>query len=98
MAKQKKQEQAPQADNNGIAVGEISIGGDVSGNIHIGHTNIYNAAEDDLPLSSDEIENGLTRFAQFSLNARLFCKIHFHPLPRNCAPPSARIRTRSALR
>ncbi len=29
MAKQKKQEQAPQADNNGIAVGNIFMGGNV---------------------------------------------------------------------
>ena len=52
-----------QADNNSIAVGGISAGGDISGNIHIG--NVYQTPEDDLPLSSDEIENGLTRFAQF---------------------------------
>ncbi len=52
-----------QADNNSIAFGSISAGGDISGNIHIG--NVYQTPEDDLPLSSDEIENGLTRFAQF---------------------------------
>lgn len=52
-----------QADNNSIAVGGISAGGDISGNIHIG--NVYQTPEDDLPLSSDEIENGLTRFAQY---------------------------------
>jgi WD40 repeat protein len=51
------------ANHNSIAVGSISAGGDISGNIHIG--NIYQTPEDDLPLSSDEIENGLTRFAQF---------------------------------
>ncbi len=51
------------ADHNSIAVGGISAGGDISGNIHIG--NIYQTPEDDLPLSSDEIENGLTRFALY---------------------------------
>ncbi len=51
------------ADHNSNAVGSISAGGDISGSIHIG--NVYQTAEDDLPLSSDEIENGLTRFAQF---------------------------------
>ena len=51
------------AENNSNAVGSISAGGDISGNIHIG--NIYQTPEDDIPLSSDEIENGLTRFAQF---------------------------------
>ncbi|MBK8784596.1 MAG: hypothetical protein IPO22_22995 [Anaerolineales bacterium] len=51
------------ADHNSNAVGSISAGGDISGNIHIG--NVYQTPEDDLPLSSDEIENGLTRFAQF---------------------------------
>lgn len=51
------------ADHNSIAVGSISAGGDISGNIHIG--NVYQTPEDDLPLSSDEIENGLTRFAQY---------------------------------
>ncbi len=51
------------ADHNSNAVGNISAGGDISGNIHIG--NVYQTPEDDLPLSSDEIENGLTRFAQF---------------------------------
>ena len=52
-----------QANHNSNAVGSISAGGDISGNIHIG--NVYQTPEDDLPLSSDEIENGLTRFAQF---------------------------------
>lgn len=51
------------ADHNSNAVGSISASGDISGNIHIG--NVYQTPEDDLPLSSDEIENGLTRFAQF---------------------------------
>ncbi len=51
------------ADHNSNTVGSISAGGDISGNIHIG--NVYQTPEDDLPLSSDEIENGLTRFAQF---------------------------------
>ncbi len=51
------------ADNNSIAVGSISASGDISGNIHIG--NVYQTPEDDLPLSSDEIENGLTGFAQY---------------------------------
>jgi len=51
------------ANHNSNAVGSISAGGDISGNIHIG--NVYQTPEDDLPLSSDEIENGLTRFAQF---------------------------------
>ena len=40
----------------------ISAGSDISGNIHI--RNIYQPPEDDIPLSSDEIENGLTRIAQ----------------------------------
>ena len=53
------------ADHNSNAVGSISAGGDISGNIHIG--NVYQTPEDDLPLSSDEIENGLTRFAKFLL-------------------------------
>ena len=51
------------ADHNSNAVGSISAGGDINGDIHIG--NVYQTPEDDLPLSSDEIENGLTRFAQF---------------------------------
>ena len=51
------------AENNSIAVGGISAGGDISGNIHIG--NVYQASEDDIPLSSDEIENGLTRFVEY---------------------------------
>ncbi len=51
------------ADHNSNAVGSISVGGDISGNIHIG--NVYQTPEDDLPLSSEEIENGLTRFAQY---------------------------------
>ena len=50
------------ADHNSNAVGSISAGGNI-GDIHIG--NVYQTPEDDLPLSSDEIENGLTRFAQF---------------------------------
>ncbi len=50
------------ADNNSNAVGSISAGGNI-GDIHIG--NIYQTPEDDIPVSSDEIENGLTRFAQF---------------------------------
>ena len=50
------------ADHNSNAVGSISAGGDISGNIHIG--NVYQTPEDDIPLSSDEIENGLTRIAQ----------------------------------
>ncbi len=53
------------AENNSNAVGSFNIGGDVSGTIHIGNTNIYSTSEDDLLLSSDEIENRLTRFAQF---------------------------------
>jgi hypothetical protein len=32
-----------QADSNGIAIGRINIGGDVSGNIQIGHTTGYTA-------------------------------------------------------
>jgi len=59
----KRQNQKVNAENNSIAVGSISAGGDISGNIHIG--NVYQIPEDDLPLSSDEIENGITRFAQF---------------------------------
>ncbi len=51
------------ADHNSNAVGSISAGGDISGNIHIG--NVYQTPEDDLPLSSDEIENGLTRFVLY---------------------------------
>ncbi len=51
------------ADHNSNAVGSISAGGDISGNIYIG--NVYQTPEDDLPLSSDEIENGLSRFAQY---------------------------------
>lgn len=51
------------AENNSIAVGSISAGGDISRNTHIG--NVYQASEDDIPLSSDEIENGLTRFAKY---------------------------------
>jgi WD40 repeat protein len=52
-----------QANDSSIAIGKLEIGGDVSGNIHIG--NVYQTSEDDLPLFSDEIENGLTRFAQY---------------------------------
>jgi uncharacterized delta-60 repeat protein len=53
------------AEDNSVAVGNISVGGNV-GDIHIGNvTNVYNAAEDDVPLSSAEIENGLTRFAEY---------------------------------
>ncbi|HNB93291.1 MAG TPA: hypothetical protein PKV31_10285, partial [Saprospiraceae bacterium] len=53
-----------QANNQSIAVGSISAGGNI-GDIHIGNTNIYNTPEDDIPLSSDEIENGLTRLIQY---------------------------------
>jgi WD40 repeat protein/energy-coupling factor transporter ATP-binding protein EcfA2 len=49
------------AEDNSVAVGSISAGGDISGSIHIG--NVYQTPEDDIPLSSEEIENGLTRFA-----------------------------------
>jgi len=34
-----------QAENNGIAIGGINIGGDVSGNIQIGHTTGYTAGQ-----------------------------------------------------
>ncbi len=34
----KKDEPRAQADNNGIAVGKIEVGGDVSGNIHVGNS------------------------------------------------------------
>ena len=50
------------ADHNSNAVGSISAGGNI-GDIHIG--NVYQTPEDDVPLSSEEIENGLTRFAQY---------------------------------
>jgi hypothetical protein len=32
-----------QADSNALASGEINIDGDISGNIHIGHTTGYTA-------------------------------------------------------
>ncbi len=61
----KKDEPRVQADNNSIAVGNISVGGNI-GDIHIGNiTNVYHTSEDDVPLSSAEIENGLTRFAEY---------------------------------
>ena len=34
----KKDEPKVQADNDGIAVGKIEVGGDVSGNIHVGNS------------------------------------------------------------
>ncbi len=42
--KDKSSAQAPQADNNSIAIGRIEVGGDVSGNITIGNTG-YTADE-----------------------------------------------------
>lgn len=54
------------AEENSVAVGSISIGGSVDGNITIGNvTNIYNVAEEDAPFKSEAIENGLIRFAEF---------------------------------
>ncbi|MFN8413442.1 MAG: PrsW family glutamic-type intramembrane protease [Anaerolineales bacterium] len=55
-----------QADNNSIAIGNLSAGGNISGNIHIGNTTVYQyASEEDVPITNDEIETGLTRFAEF---------------------------------
>jgi WD40 repeat protein/energy-coupling factor transporter ATP-binding protein EcfA2 len=51
-----------QADNNSIAVGGISAGGDISGTIHIG--NVYNyASEEAVLLMNAEIEMGLAKFS-----------------------------------
>ena len=51
------------AEENSIAIGKIEIGGDVSGNIHVG--NVYNyATEEDETFSNAEIENGLAQFAE----------------------------------
>lgn len=55
-----------QASNNSNAVGSISVGGDVSGNIHIGNVYSY-GSEEDAPLTNEEIENGLSRLAGFLL-------------------------------
>src|SRR5688572_6630551 len=64
--KNEKDEPKVQADNHSIAVGKISVGRDVSGNIHIGDTKVYQyEAEEDIPLTSDEIEIGLGRFAEY---------------------------------
>ena len=60
-----KDEPKVQADHNSIAVGKISAGRDISGSIHIGDKVYQYETEEDVPLTSDEIENGLTRFAEY---------------------------------
>ncbi|CAG0975488.1 hypothetical protein ANAEL_01422 [Anaerolineales bacterium] len=60
---EKSEKDSVSAEENSIAIGKIEIGGDVSGNIHVG--NIYNyATEEDETFSNAEIENGLARFAE----------------------------------
>ena len=81
MGKRKKEENTGKTDKH-IEIGTISIGGDVGGNITIGSTTIYNAAEDDLPLSSDEIENGLTRFAEILLERAPILQEQFSSIAR----------------
>jgi len=63
----KKDEPKVQADNKSVAVGSISVGGSTGDiNIHAGDTNIYQfISEDDVPFTSEELEKGLTRFAEF---------------------------------
>ena len=41
----KEEEPGVQAENNGIAIGGLNIGGDVKGNIQIGHTTGYTAEQ-----------------------------------------------------
>jgi RsiW-degrading membrane proteinase PrsW (M82 family) len=54
------------AEDNSIAVGGIQIGGDVAGNITIGNTTVIQySSEEDVPFSSEELELGLTRFAEY---------------------------------
>lgn len=43
------------AENNSIAVGGISIGGDVSGNIHIGHTT--GSTQKEVPVILEQISS-----------------------------------------
>ena len=64
---EKNEEDEPkvQADHNGIAVGRISAGRDISGNIHIGDKVYQYESEEDVPLTSDEIEIGLTRLDEY---------------------------------
>ncbi len=61
---QEKPEKASvNAEENSISVGKIEVGGDVSGNIHVG--NVYNfPTEEDATFSNPEIENGLFRFEE----------------------------------
>ena len=63
----KKEEAKIQADNKSVAIGSIAVGGSVGDiNIHAGDTKVYQyASEDDVPLTSAELEIGLTRFAEY---------------------------------
>ena len=56
-----------QAGDNSNAVGNINVGGNVGGDIHIGNTtNVYQyESAEDVRLSNEEIENGLTRLAEY---------------------------------
>lgn len=54
-----------QASDNSVAVGNINVGGSVEGNLTIGNTYNYATSEEDTPLSSAELEKGLSRFAEY---------------------------------
>jgi formylglycine-generating enzyme required for sulfatase activity len=54
-----------QANDNSVAVGNINVGGSIDGNLTIGNTYNYATLEDDAPISSEELEKGLTRFAEY---------------------------------
>jgi len=54
-----------QANDNSVAVGNVSVGGSLGGNLTIGNTYNYETSEDDVTLTSAELEIGLTRFAEY---------------------------------
>ena len=59
------EEPKARADKDSIAIGKIEIGGNIEGNLTIGHTTYQYASEEDVPLTSEELENGLTRLAGY---------------------------------
>src|ERR1044072_3653838 len=55
-----------EAKDHSISVGSIRVGGNVGGDFHIGTKNVYQyASEEDVPLSSAELEHGLQSLAGF---------------------------------
>ncbi len=62
----KKDEPNIKADNKSVAIGSIAVGGSVGDiSIHAGDNVYQYASEDDVPLTSEELEKGLTRFAEY---------------------------------